>query len=150
LKRTQRGFTLIELMITVAVVAILAALAYPAYTDQMRKGVRRAAQAQMMDLANREQQFLLANRTYVDYMMDLANREQQFLLANRTYVDYPAITASGYALPPEVSAGYTPSIVLATGTFPAYTITFTAKARQLKDGDLTLNHQGVKTPADKW
>jgi type IV pilus assembly protein PilE len=129
LKRTQRGFTLIELMITVAVVAILAAVAYPAYTDQIRKGVRRAAQAQMMDLAN---------------------REQQFLLSNRTYVDYPAITASGYALPPEVSASYTPSIALATGTFPAYTITFTARANQLKDGDLSLNHQGVKTPAAKW
>ena len=129
MKRTEKGFTLIELMITVAVVAILAAVAYPAYTDQVRKGVRRAAQAQMMDLAN---------------------REQQFLLSNRTYVDYATITASGYALPPEVSAGYTPSIVVATGTFPAYTITFTATANQVKDGDLTLNHQGVKTPAAKW
>jgi type IV pilus assembly protein PilE len=129
LKRTQKGFTLIELMVTVAIVAILATVAYPAYTDQVRKGVRRAAQAQMMDLAN---------------------REQQFLLANRTYVDYAAITASGYAPPAEVSAGYTPSIVVATGTFPAYTITFTAKANQLKDGDLTLNQQGVKTPAAKW
>lgn len=129
MKRNQTGFTLIELMITVAVVAILAAVAYPAYTDQVRKGVRRAAQAQMMDLAN---------------------REQQFLLANRSYVDYASVTASGYALPPEVSASYTPSIVVATGTFPAYTITFTAKANQLKDGDLTLNHQGVKTPAAKW
>jgi type IV pilus assembly protein PilE len=129
LKRTEKGFTLIELMITVAVVAILAAVAYPAYTDQVRKGVRRAAQAQMMDLAN---------------------REQQFLLSNRAYVDYATITTSGFTLPPEVSAGYTPTIVVGTGTFPAYTITFTAKDNQLKDGDLTLNHQGVKTPAAKW
>ncbi len=50
-----------------AIVAILASVAYPAYTNHVRKGVRRAAQAQMMDLANREQQFLLSNRAYVDY-----------------------------------------------------------------------------------
>ena len=60
----QNGFTLIELMVTVAIVGILAAVAYPSYTSHVQKGARRAAQAQMLDIANRQQQFLLGSRAY--------------------------------------------------------------------------------------
>jgi type IV pilus assembly protein PilE len=126
----QRGFTLIELMITVAIVGILAAIAYPSYTSYVRKGVRRAAQAQMMDIANREQQFFLSNRVYVPY-------------SDAT----PSITASGYSLPTELTGKYTPTIATSTTTF---TITFTAAGTQLIDGDLTLSSEGVKMPVDKW
>jgi type IV pilus assembly protein PilE len=53
------GFTLIELMIVVAVVAILTKIAYPSYLEYMKRGYRSAAQGFMLDLANREQQYLL-------------------------------------------------------------------------------------------
>lgn len=125
----RNGFTLIELMIVAAIIAILAAVAYPAYTEHVQKGARRAAQAQMLDLAN---------------------REQQFLLATRGYATYEQLTASGYGLPADVGARYTPSIVLGTGTLPAFTITFTATGAQLRDGNLSLNSEGVKIPADRW
>jgi type IV pilus assembly protein PilE len=125
----QRGFTLIELMITVAIVGVLAAIAWPSYTSHVAKANRRAAQAQMMELAS---------------------REQQFMLAQRSYVPYSTMTASGYVLPAEVSAKYTPSITVGTATFPAFTITFTARGTQLSDGDLTLNSEGVKAPSNKW
>jgi type IV pilus assembly protein PilE len=125
----QGGFTLIELMITVAIVAILARVAYPSYTSHIKKGVRRSAQAQMLDIAN---------------------REQQFLLANRAYAPYSTLTTSGYSLPTELSSKYTPSVTVGTGTVPAFTITFTATGGQLADGNLTFNSEGVKAPADKW
>ncbi|MET3378033.1 MULTISPECIES: type IV pilin protein [Variovorax] len=128
-KRKTGGFTLIELMITVAIVAILAAIALPSYRQYIVRSKRSAAQAQMMDIAN---------------------RQQQFLLANRNYADKTALTASGYALPAEVNSNYSYDIVLSTTGVPGYTLTLTPIGGQTGDGALTLNSDGVKTPPEKW
>ena len=125
----QSGFTLIELMITTAIVAILAAVAYPSYTRYIVRSNRTAAQAQMMDIAN---------------------REQQFLLANRAYATKAALEASGYSVPTNVSTRYSYDITVGTSAVPSYTITFTGTETQVGDGALTLNSEGVKTPAAKW
>jgi type IV pilus assembly protein PilE len=124
----QRGFTLVELMIVVAIVAILASIAYPSYTQYVIRGHRAAAQAQMMDIATRQQQFFMANRSYA---ADLA--------------------ALNYALPAEVAAKYNAAVAANNAaTPPTFTITFTAAGSQTSDGNLTLNNAGVKTPAEKW
>lgn len=127
--KVAKGFTLIELLMAVAIVGILAAIAIPMYQKQMIRGDRSAAQAQMMDIAN---------------------REQQFLLANRAYADKPTLTASGYSLPPEVSRSYDYTITLGNGAVPTFTITFTPTGSQTSDGALTLDDAGKKLPADKW
>lgn len=119
----QHGFTLIELMITVAIIGILAAVAYPSYTSYIVRANRSAAQAQMLDIAN---------------------RQQQFMLANRAYATKGVLENSGYALPAEVRAKYSYTITVGTSAVPDYLITFTAIDSQASDGDLTLNSEGVK------
>jgi len=127
--RKQHGFTLIELVITVAVIAILAAIALPSYQQYVIRSKRSAAQAAMMDIAN---------------------RQQQFLLANRSYADNAALAASGYALPSEVGSNYSYSITLSATTEPGFTLTLTPTGSQASDGALSLNNQGVKSPSEKW
>jgi type IV pilus assembly protein PilE len=128
-KRNQRGFTLIELMMVVAIVAILLAIVLPAFQDQVIRGHRAAAKTEMLEISN---------------------RQQQFLLSDRAYANTATLTASGYGLPTEVSDYYDFAVTTGAGTVPSFLITFTPKGSQASDGALTLNSAGVKTPAEKW
>ncbi len=60
----KHGFTLIELMIVVAVVGILAAIAYPSYTDSVRKARRSDGTAALMNAAQRMEVYYARNGAY--------------------------------------------------------------------------------------
>lgn len=62
--RTQKGFTLVELMVTIAVLAILAAIAYPSYTDYIRKGRLEDARATILDNKKLMERYYGAARTF--------------------------------------------------------------------------------------
>lgn len=125
--RKRNGFSLIELMIALAIIAILAAIAIPSYRQYVLRSNRRAAQTSIVDIANREQQYFAANRAYADK------------------------ATLGYVLPTEVSDNYTWDVTPGAGPPPTFTITFTATGGQASDGNLTLTAEGVKgVDPNKW
>lgn len=134
----ERGFTLIELMIVVAIVAILMAIALPSYASFMKKSRRGDAEATLMDIAQREQQYLNDVRAYAPDTVTL----------NTTVpVDvstYYTITICGAA--PPAACG------VPGGAPPVFWVVATPIAGSPQAGDptLTLDNKGVRTPASAW
>ena len=67
----QRGVTLIELMIVVAVMGILAAITYPSYTQYVLRTHRSEAMNELTRLANLQEQFFADNRSYAPNLTTL-------------------------------------------------------------------------------
>ncbi|NMH64739.1 type IV pilin protein [Shewanella salipaludis] len=79
------GFTLIELMIAVAVVGILAAIAYPSYIQYVAKSARSEGQAAVMRVANLQEQYYLDNRVYTEDMTKLGLGASPFVTEHQHY-----------------------------------------------------------------
>lgn len=126
---SHRGFTLIELMVAVAVIGILAAVAIPSYSRYVIRGNRAAAQQHLLDLATRQQQFLADTRSYVG-----------------------SVSALNMTTPAAVSKFYTINIATGDGPPPTFTITAIpiSGTKQADDGNLSIDQAGAKLPADKW
>jgi type IV pilus assembly protein PilE len=121
-----KGFTLIEVMITVVIIGILAAIAYPSYTSFITKSGRSEGVAAVMRVSNLQEQYYMDNRIFAEDMTKLGMSSEPFLTENGYYsVD---------------SVGTT-----------TYTITATAKGRQATldttCATITLTAAGVKGPS---
>jgi type IV pilus assembly protein PilE len=129
-KSKQLAFTLIELLITVAIVGILAAVAYPSYTDFVTRSDRSEGQRELLRYANLQEQFFIDSRTYASDMKGLGS--------STANID----TESG---------NYTISV--SAQTTSTFTLKAAAKKGQLKDTGcttLTVNEIGQKTPTLCW
>lgn len=134
--RRHRGVTLIELMVVVAIIAILAAIAIPGYQSYVTESRRNVAQGQMVEMGATLERFFSDNNDYTLFPIgDGAGN----MFPDHVPIDAPHASATyTLGLSDENGAGATPS---ANG----YTITATATGSQLGDGDLTLDSRGAKT-----
>ncbi|MDA3920326.1 MAG: prepilin-type N-terminal cleavage/methylation domain-containing protein [Salinisphaera sp.] len=71
MKHKPFGFTLIELMIVVAIIGILAAIAYPLYIDKVREARRVDAKSALLQIANAEEQYYTIKHQYTGTLGDL-------------------------------------------------------------------------------
>ena len=117
--KKQGGFTLIEVMIVVAIVAILAAVALPSYNEYIRRGHRADARAGLL-------------------------QAQQYLERAATATgNYPTTLSSSLTWSGDASKRYT---IALSGTNAAFTLTATPTGAQVSDkcGNYTLTNTGLR------
>lgn len=120
----QHGFTLIELMIAVAIIGILSAIAVPSYQKYVREARRADGQALLLDLQQKQEKWRVNNTSY-GTLADLGGSPTS------SYYDY----------------------TVTVNTATAYTLIATAKSTQTTDTDcttLSINETSVKTPTACW
>lgn len=118
--KKNKGFTLIEVMIVVAIIGILAAIAYPSYDEYVKRGNRAEGQAFLNEVAARQERYFSQNNAYVTSVDDISK------------------------LGLSKSSSETGKYTLTISTNNGYTLTATQQFNDTKCGNLTLNAQGVK------
>ena len=126
-QRKNRGFSLIELMIVVAIVAILGSIAYPSYLNQVTKSRRTDAQAVLMEAAQFMERFYTENNRY----------DQD---SGGTAVALPAALRES----PRDSGTKSYDIAVQASTASTYTLRATPKNAQTGDGFLQITNTFAK------
>jgi len=133
--RRLRGFTLVELMVTVAIATVLMSVAMPAFLGEIRKSRRTEARTSLLDLAGRTERYYNTTNSYLDAGGALTPADLGY-----TGATWATLTLGN---------GYYTYTVAATAT--TFTFTATAAGGQTQDtqcATFTVDNTGLQSSAD--
>lgn len=137
----SKGFSLIELLVVVGIIGVLMAIALPSYNQYLIKANQSAAKAFLLEVASREEQFLIGNGIYGS-LTDLKIAVPEDV---DRYFDITLATG--------INSG---STVIALQGMPTFTISVAGKAGTLQAGNppvaspYSINQFGLKLPVGAW
>jgi len=133
-EKKNSGFTLIEVLIVVAILGILMSIAVPAYSEYIRRAHRAAAQQFLLDVAQRQEQYLLDNRQYATALRTAGAP----LGAGELDMTFPADISPYYNNPDFTGVNN-------AATPPAFLLFMSPKAGKMSgDGNLVINNATQK------
>jgi len=124
--KKNKGFTLIELMIVVAIIGVMSAIAFPSYDSYMKKSRRADAKVGLSKLADKQERFYLQNNTYTN-----------------------SFAAAGLNTSNASEEGYYSFAISSADLVSGFIITATAGSSQANDTGcttMTLSSTGAKEP----
>jgi type IV pilus assembly protein PilE len=135
-RKGTRGFTLIELMVVIAIVALLVMVAMPAYDGYVRKTKRSIGKAELMSVMARQEQFFVNNKQYATTLTALGYSASPYAINQDG--DEVAVTAASRIY----------QIAISDTSATAFTLQAVPQGSQAKDtqcGTLQITSVGVKS-----
>jgi type IV pilus assembly protein PilE len=130
----QRGFTLIELMIAMVVIAILAAVGYPSYLDYVARGKRAEGKGALLRAAQQLERFYSVNNCYPSNTANCGS-------AGSSAAALTAASINAFSGDSAASSAYNLTV---TTNAQDFTVTATPIFTDTKCGNLTLTNTGAK------
>lgn len=142
--KKQTGFTLIEVMIVVAIIGIISAIAYPSYMEHVRKTRRADGQIKLQELAQLQESYFARNLTYAANLSGLLGGSLNTVESDEGFYN---VTVSAVTGPAGGACLGTRASPCASYTLQAVPKTGTSQIKDVKCSSYTLNNMGRKTAA---